>query len=386
MESGAATHAGPGAGRPAGYREVTGLGRVRRVALVASILALIPAVFSYVGAISRTSNSPVGIRTVEWLRDNGAAGIVAKVESIYYSLTAPAKGGATLKALPSVGYGAVAGAKAASEYRPARVHAMIHPALPGEGIWHATRAGFEAEPPVLLTTLRNQPEYPRVVAGLAWINTKRTTLTYNPGRLEPAVTLPRGAMEVPHADRPRLLATFNSGFKLADSGGGVVDGGHTYAPMKNGLGTIVGYTDGHVDVVYWNYGSTAPANVSFARQNLPLIVQEGKPNPNIANDAEWGATVGNAVLVWRSSIGVDAHGNLIYVAGEDQSVTSLAKTLIRAGAVRAMELDINSFWTSFISYGAPGAEDPKNLLAGMNRPATRYLEPDDRDFFAVYSK
>ena len=54
----------------------------------------------------RRSNSPLGIRTVEWLRDNGAAGIVAKVESIYYSLTAPSKGGPTLKALPKVGYGA----------------------------------------------------------------------------------------------------------------------------------------------------------------------------------------------------------------------------------------------------------------------------------------
>ena len=51
-----------------------------------------------------------------------------------------------------------------------------------------------------------------------------------------------------------------------------------------------------------------------------------------------------------------------------------------------MELDINSYWVSFITYGAPGAEDPANLLPGMERPATRYLEPDDRDFFAVYSR
>jgi len=41
---------------------------------------------------------------------------------------------------------------------------------------------------------------------------------------------------------------------------------------------------------------------------------------------------------------------------------------------------------SFITYGAPGAEHPKNLLPAMDRPATRYLTPDDRDFFAVYSR
>ncbi len=326
------------------------------------------------------------MRTVEWLRDNGAAGIVAKVESVYYSLTAPSKGGATLKALPSVGYGVAGAAGAAArtaEYRPPRVHPILHPGLPGEGVWHATRPGLAVNPPVLLTTIRNQPEYPRVVAGLAWINTKRTKISLHPGRLEPSVELPRGEMQVPSWERHSLLATFNSGFKLADSKGGFVLDGHTYAPMHNGQGTIVGYADGRVDVINWQYGSAAPAGVSFARQNLPLIVENGQPAPNLENEAQWGATVGNAVLVWRSAVGVDAHGNLIYAAGEDQTAGSLARALIRAGAVRAMELDINSYWTSFITYGATGAEDPKNLLSGMVRPATRYLETDDRDFFTV---
>jgi hypothetical protein len=374
--------------RPRVHREVVGLGRVRRVALVAALLALIPAAFSYLTTINQPSNSSLGIRTVEWLRDHGAAGLVSQVESIYYSLTAPSKGGATLRALPRVGYGAAGastGQQAVSEYRPARVPAVLHPALPGEGVWRATRPALEGAPPVLVTTYRDQPEYPRVLAGLAWINTKRTTVTLNPGRLEPSVTLPRGAMDVPQGSRSRLLATFNSGFKLSDSRGGFVLNGRTYASMQDGQGTLVGYTDGHVDVVDWRYGSTAPASVAFARQNLPLIVDEGKPNPNLEN-SEWGATVGNAVLVWRSGIGIDRHGNLIYAAGEDQSAESLARSLIHGGAVRAMELDINSYWVSFITYGAQGAVAPKNLLPAMNRPATRYLEPDDRDFLAVYSR
>jgi hypothetical protein len=92
------------------------------------------------------------------------------------------------------------------------------------------------------------------------------------------------------------------------------------------------------------------------------------------------------VLVWRSGVGIDRHGNLIYAAGNDQTVRSLADALIAAGAVRAMELDINSFWTSFITYGAPGGLDPANLLPSMNRSSARYLTPDDRDFFAVYSR
>jgi hypothetical protein len=90
--------------------------------------------------------------------------------------------------------------------------------------------------------------------------------------------------------------------------------------------------------------------------------------------------------VWRSGIGIDANGNLIYAAADSQTVGSLAEILIRAGAVRAMQLDINSFWVSLITYAQPGGGSPTNLLPSMNRPASRYLTPDDRDFFAVYAR
>jgi hypothetical protein len=410
MELGTATRhrsAAPGRRAPSGRRrarrdQTTAIVlRLRRIALVTALIALIPVALSYLHTISEPSNSSVGVRTVEWLRDNGAAGLVAKIESTYYSLTAPSKGGPTLRSLPRIGYAGGGGGaarhaesqgsegaaqSAAAAYRPSRIAPLIHPALEGEGVWRATRPGFESSPPVLITTLRNQPEYPRVVAGLAWINAERTTITLNPGRQEPSVSIPRGSMDLPQQRRGKLLASFNSGFKLGDSRGGFALNGHTYATMRNGQGTLLGYTDGRVDVVDWNGGPIAPTSVAFARQNLPLIVNEGRANPDLANGAEWGATVGNAILVWRSGIGVDAHGNLIYAAADNQTVQSLADTLIHAGAVRAMELDINSYWVSFITYGAPEAGNPTNLLPDMNRSASRYLEPDDRDFFAVYAR
>jgi hypothetical protein len=49
-----------------------------------------------------------------------------------------------------------------------------------------------------------------------------------------------------------------------------------------------------------------------------------------------------------------------------------------------MELDINTYWTSFIHYRQPGAVGAANLLSTMDRSPQRYLTPDDRDFFGVY--
>ena len=101
-----------------------------------------------------------------------------------------------------------------------------------------------------------------------------------------------------------------------------------------------------------------PPGVDFARQNLPLIVAGGRPNPNLNDGPQWGLTLGNAVRVWRSGVGIDARGNLIYAAANDQTVESLAEILIHAGAVRAMQLDINSYWVTFNSYAQPSAGSP----------------------------
>jgi hypothetical protein len=173
---------------------------------------------------------------------------------------------------------------------------------------------------------------------------------------------------------------------LHDGSGGFAYGGHTYVPMRAGQATIVGYTSGKVDVVAWSGGQAAGAQVTFARQNLPLIVSGGRPSPALSDGQEWGATLGNAVRVWRSAVGIDRRGNLLYVAAPEQTVGSLAQILIRAGAVRAIELDINSYWPSFITYGAHGGRDPANLVPDMVRSPYRYLTPDDRDFFAVYAR
>ena len=350
--------------------------------MLTALLVVSDLVISFWSAMAGASNVSLGVRAVEWLRDNGAAGLVSDVESIYYSLNAPATGGPPLKRLPRVGLGAPV--QVASDAPPS-ITPMITPALPGEGQWRGTGPMVDGIAPILVTTFRPDPNYPQLVAGVSWIDHTRTRLVLYPGRYEPPNDGSQPAEVLP-ALRSGLLATFNSGFKLEDSGGGFFSQGHLYAPMRDGQATLVGYSDGTIDLRTWTGGPDPGRRVAFARQNLPLIVEDGLLNPALSNDSLWGTTLGNTVRVWRSGIGVDARGNLIYAAADGQTAESLARVLQHAGAVRAMELDINYEWTTFNFYGTVGAGSPAKLLPGMSRPDTRYLSPDDRDFFAVFAR
>ncbi|MGN6258402.1 MAG: phosphodiester glycosidase family protein [Solirubrobacterales bacterium] len=363
--------------------------RARRVVLIAAFICLVPVAFSWVHALRRSRNVSWNIATVEWVRAHGGNPLVSQIEDWYYELKAPSKGGPPLKSLPQVGVTTASVQQPEQQihvYRPPRIKPLIHPALPGEGVWKPASAVAGRRPPVLLATFRSDPEYPQFVAGVAWIDTGRTHLTYVPGLAEPPELENRGPAEVPPSKRDRIAATFNGGFPLETSNAGLIYRGQVLAPMVNGIATLVEYRGGRVDIRPWENGERVNPKIVFAKQNLPPIINEGKLNPNLSDGPEWGATVNNAVRVWRSGLGVDKRGNLIYAAANYQTVESLAKILQRAGAVRAMELDINEDWTSFISYRYPGAKEPSNLLPEMFRPDTRYLEPDERDFFAVYVK
>ena len=75
------------------------------------------------------------------------------------------------------------------------------------------------------------------------------------------------------------------------------------------------------------------------------------------------------------------------MVGPALSARSLAEVLLHAGAVRAMELDINPTWTSAMWYSHPsgGGILPHKVLP-FQRPADRYLSPTSRDFVAAYTR
>ena len=103
----------------------------------------------------------------------------------------------------------------------------------------------------------------------------------------------------------------------------------------------------------WKGGPDVAPNVAWARQSLTPIVWNGKLNPLLdtdPNSPQWGYTLGGVTRVWRTAVGIDRRGNLIYVVANYQTVISIAQILVHAGAVRGMEFDINPEWHTLITY------------------------------------
>jgi len=371
--------------------------RRRRLGVLFVLVILVsPAVYSYTTTMLQPSSLPLGVRSVEWLRNHHGNWLVDEVENIYYSWKAPKKGGPQLKSLPAAGLKPTATVsrrvrragrtRARSETWPPRIKPVFANPLPGEGVWERTGSLVDGGPPVLVTTFRTELDYPRIVAYVAWFDHRRAALAFYPGRYEPPNAPVRGPMSVPSSQRWRLLATFNGGFTYIDGHNGSAVNGLTNEPLKVGLATLIGYRDGRVDIKIWSGGPNAPRNVAFARQSLPPIVWNGHLNPALNDSTQWGFTLGNAVRVWRTGVGIDRRGNLIYAAANDQTVTTLAQVLRRAGAVKAMQFDINPEWPTLITYSHHHGLDPNKVVPNVMQPATRYLVPDDRDFFAVYRR
>jgi hypothetical protein len=76
----------------------------------------------------------------------------------------------------------------------------------------------------------------------------------------------------------------------------------------------------------------------------------------------------------------------VWAAGESLSPAELATSLIRAGAVRAVELDINPHWVAAYRYThSQGATLATPVVPGQQGVLGQFLTPYSRDFFVVVS-
>ena len=355
---------------------------------------LSPVVYSYTTTMLQPSSLPLGVRSVEWLESPSRQLARRRGRARLLQLEGPEEGRAAAEE-PAGGRPGAGRRHAGSRRARAPRRGLAAPdqagvrrrRCPARGSGSRPGRSVDGRPPVLVTTFRSER------------------------RLSAHRRLRR--LVRPHADGARLLsrplraaqrarARADDRSRTASAGGcwppstaasstttattARRSTAVTYEPLKDGLATLIGYRDGRVDIKTWSGGPNAGPAVAFARQSLPLIVQNGRLNPALNDSSQWGYTLGNAVRVWRTGVGIDRRGNLIYAAADNQTVITLARILQRAGAVRAMQLDINPEWPTLITYSHHHGLDPTKVVPNVQQPATRYLVPDDRDFFAVYRR
>jgi hypothetical protein len=363
---------------------------LRRSLAIALVVLLFAVGWSYLHALRAPGHDPIGVKTVEWVRDHGGSGIVNRIEHWWYTHHQPPKGGTPKHGLPKAAPLATP-TTAPPPAVPANITPIAPQPLPGEGVWAPTGKLVRGRPAVYATFLRPDPVHTSLVTGAAWMDTKLLKgALYNGLELPGGGPWSYGSKIDPH-DYGTLIAAFNSGFKIQASRGGYYTEGKTVQPLVKGRASLIIKTDGTVSVGMWGRDARGGADIASVRQNLDLLVDNGVNQATGAlNDtSKWGGTLGNKVFVWRSGVGIDRNGDLIYVGGNGLNITTLANVLVAAGAVRAMELDINSEWVSYFTYQGGAASGPitgVKLLPDMQRPANRYLQSGTRDFIALFAR
>jgi hypothetical protein len=198
----------------------------------------------------------------------------------------------------------------------------------------------------------------------------------------PAASGVRAGPSIGGRERQMLLAAFNGGFKLSAGAGGYMQEGHVIAPLRAGYASLVIQQNGAAHITVWPSGRSVAYSV---RQNLPPLVENGKPASSAYTVSAWGATLGGGANVARSAVGEDARGDLIYVASMSAVPIDLAKALVRFGARIGMELDINPEWVQLDVASRPGGP-LRAAVRGQIRPPDQYVSGWTRDFIAVVAR
>ncbi len=184
-----------------------------------------------------------------------------------------------------------------------------------------------------------------------------------------------------------VVAVFNGAFKVGARAGGSMVDGVTLSPLLPGRMTLAIDAAGHWKMGVWASGFPGVHFHAIAfRQNLMPMIADGKLTSAAlsSNELIWGDPLKPGPHEPRSALGIDVHGNLIYVATmTNVSPTAIAQALLAAGAFEGMELDINPYWpiegAPFAPLHAPG-NYPVQIPYAEHNPNI-YNTGWERDFF-----
>jgi hypothetical protein len=270
--------------------------------------------------------------------------------------------------------------------------------FPDLGRWQGAGRLVNGKTAVYETLLVPPGDNKRV--GIAWMDTRLLSARLYSGSSSPGRGPYKYTAPVKPAAARSLVAAFNGGFRMSDAHGGYYTEGRVVVPLKRGAASLVIYADGSVTVGEWGTDVTMTPSVVAVRQNLYPLVANGKPTALAATPhwRTWGSTcpcgagLTPSEYQWRSGVGVTADGALVYVNGPVLDPLQVAQSLIRAGAVRGMQLDINPTWPVFAAYkpatanGKASAANGATFVNTYRGPATFFDPTYARDFITMSAR
>jgi hypothetical protein len=360
--------------------------RWRRIVVFTSGLLLLTAMSVVLIASRAPGTDPLAVKVAVWGRSHGLGFAITAYERVSYWVHPPKVGGtATISVSP-----APTKSGTSHNYKPIPPVASGAP-IAHEGVWQSvvTRDG---SPVVQVAYVRPDSQHTSYLTAVMLMDHSRVRLQLHPGYEDPGKPTRFGVADrIRRADWPTLVAAFNSGFKLADARGGFYLNGVTAAPLREGAASLVTYKDGSMDVGAWGTDVTMRPDVTSVRQNLDLLVDKGQltSSADAAVKSSWGATLGGTYFVWRTGIGVRKDGDIVFAVGDSLSARTLARVLHAAGAVRAMQLDINpdwaaGFWFSPPKSGAVSSRPVAHKVLAFKKPMYRWFTATSRDFYSVH--
>ncbi|MCU1354102.1 MAG: hypothetical protein JWM05_3311, partial [Acidimicrobiales bacterium] len=356
-------------------------------AVVVPVLLFLTA--SVYGALRTPGNEGVQAKWADWMRNHHAAVAVNWVEQKYYAHQAPPVGGRPDGLNPVArASGSIAGNGQPALPAPPAIRPLVG-GLAGEGAWLPTGPLVQGKPGMYVAQVRPDQVHTSVLTSVVWADPGVFRFGIVPGAREPGGTW-KQPPAITGSQLTSVVAAFNGGFRFKDAHGGFASEGRVEVPLVDGAASLVVFKDGRATVGQWGRDVRSSDQPASVLQNLVLLVDHGRPVADIdANDtSRWGQTLGNKTLVWRSGVGVTRNGALVYAAGPGLTAKTLADVLTRAGAERAMTLDINPEWVTFNFFDHPDPKNPQTVVGrkladGMHRSANRYLSTESRDFVTI---
>jgi Phosphodiester glycosidase len=268
---------------------------------------------------------------------------------------------------------------------PANRAPFVEPALENEGVWRPLVAAGGHDV-IWATAIRPLPDSPAVVGSFAIIDQTTTRAAMFNGTDIPGGKDWQLGNRVPKELQPMLLGAFNGGFRFEHIKGGYKNEGRSVKELKDGQGTVAVSKTGKISIGEFGRDIKDDGSWLSFRQNLPLLVDEGKSMVDARSDTWWGADYGNVLFVLRSSICQLADGRLMYGAVGKVDAKTLAQSLVNMGCQRAMQMDINGTWPTFHTFPveADGAQHGNALDKRMGGSRDRYLTGSTREFFAFF--